>query len=102
MDLKELLAQPLAQARPADFLLDEVVVRLVRPDERVKWDALMDRHHYLGFKRFAGRGLRYVAERNGRWLALAGWRAGRRPPLSVAHGTSGSDGAARRCTGVCI
>ena len=41
MDLKELLAQPLAQARPADFVLDEVVVRLVRPDERVKWDALM-------------------------------------------------------------
>ena len=75
MDLKELLAQPLAQARPADFVLDEVVVRLVRPDERVKWDALMDRHHYLGFKRFAGRGLRYVAERNGRWLALAGWQA---------------------------
>ena len=27
MDLKELLAQPLAQARPADFVLDEVVVR---------------------------------------------------------------------------
>ena len=75
MDLKELLAQPLAQGRPADFVLDEVVVRLVRPDERVKWDALMDRHHYLGFKRFAGRGLRYVAERNGRWLALAGWQA---------------------------
>ena len=48
---------------------------MVRPDERVKWDALMDRHHYLGFKRFAGRGLRYVAERNGRWLALAGWQA---------------------------
>ena len=103
MDLKELLAQPLAQARPADFVLDEVVVRLVRPDERVKWDALMDRHHYLGFKRFAGRGLRYVAERNGRWLALAGWRRWQAAAaLSVAHGTSGSDGAARRCTGVCI
>ena len=76
MDVSELLEQPLVQATPADFALHEVVVRLVRADERVKWDALMDRHHYLGFKRFAGRGLRYVAEWGGRWLALAGWQAG--------------------------
>ena len=26
-------------------------------------------HHYLGFKRFAGRGLRYVVEWRGKWLA---------------------------------
>ena len=76
MDVSELLEQPLVQATPADFALHEVVVRLARADERVKWDALMDRHHYLGFKRFAGRGLRYVAEWGGRWLALAGWQAG--------------------------
>ena len=50
-------------------------MRLVRPDERIKWDVLMDQHHYLGFKRFAGRGLRYVAEWRGRWIALAGWQA---------------------------
>ena len=74
MDLQELLAEPLAQAAPAGFTLDEVVVRLARADERIKWDALMDRHHYLGFKRFAGRGLRYVAEWRGRWVALAGWQ----------------------------
>ena len=74
MDLQELLAEPLAQAAPAGFTLDEVVVRVARADERVKWDALMDRHHYLGFKRFAGRGLRYVAEWRGRWVALAGWQ----------------------------
>ncbi len=36
----------------------------------------MDQHHYLGFKRFAGRGLRYVAEWRGQWLALAGWQCG--------------------------
>ena len=35
----------------------------------------MDQHHYLGFKRFAGRGLRYVVEWRGRWTALAGWQA---------------------------
>ncbi len=65
MDVRELREQPLAQTTPAGFVLDEVVVRLARADERVKWDALMDQHHYLGFKRFAGRGLRYVAEWSG-------------------------------------
>ena len=49
-------------------------MRLVRADERIKWDVLMDQR-YLGFKRFAGRGLRYVAEWRGRWIALAGWQA---------------------------
>ena len=54
----------------------EVMVRLIRPEERLRWDALMDTHHYLGFKQFAGRGLRYVAEWNGEWLALLGWQTG--------------------------
>ena len=35
----------------------------------------MDQRHYLGFKRFAGRGLRYVAEWRGLWIVLAGWQA---------------------------
>ena len=35
MDRQELLAEPLAQATPAGFTLDEVVVRLARADERV-------------------------------------------------------------------
>ncbi len=76
LDLRGLRAQPLAQTTPAGYVLDEVVVRRARADERVKWDALMDQHHYLGFKRFAGRGLRYVAEWRGQWLALAGWQCG--------------------------
>ena len=61
---------------PTGFSLSEVVVRLARPDERARWDALMDRHHYLGFKRFAGRGLRYLEEWRGQWSALAGWQTG--------------------------
>ncbi len=48
MDVRELREQPLAQTTPAGFVLDEVVVRLARADERAKWDALMDQHHYLG------------------------------------------------------
>ena len=51
-------------------------MRLARPEERVRWDQRVDQHHYLGFKRFAGRGLRYIVEWRGQWLALAGWQSG--------------------------
>ena len=57
-------------------VVSEVVVRLARPEERLRWDQLMDTHHELGFKQFAGRGLRYVAEWRGQWLALVGWQTG--------------------------
>ena len=61
---------------PDGFHLREVSVRLARPDERRRWDALMNQHHHLGFKRFAGRGLRYVFEWRGNWVGLAGWQSG--------------------------
>ncbi|MCY3820212.1 MAG: DUF4338 domain-containing protein [Gammaproteobacteria bacterium] len=48
----------------------------VRADERRRWDELMRAHHYLGFKQFAGRGLRHVATWRGHWLALLGWQSG--------------------------
>jgi predicted transposase YbfD/YdcC len=54
----------------------DVTVRLARPDERRRWDATMAEQHYLGFQRFAGRGLRYVAEYERVWLALIGWQSG--------------------------
>ena len=65
----------------AEFDKSEVVVRAVevrpiRPDERRRWDALMDAHHYLGFRQFAGRGVRHVAEWRGHWVALLGWQSG--------------------------
>ena len=59
-----------------DVVVGEVEVRPVRPDERRRWDALVDEHHYLGFKQFAGRGLRHVAVWRGHWLALLGWQSG--------------------------
>ena len=71
------------QSTPDGFHLHDVSVRLARPDERRRWDALMDQHHYLGFKRFAGLGLRYVFEWRGDWLGLAGWQSA---PLSAARG----------------
>ena len=60
---------------PDGFHLRDVSVRLARPDERTRWDALMDQHHYLGFKRFAGRGLRYVFEWRGHRADLVGWQS---------------------------
>ena len=54
----------------------EVEVRPVRADERRRWDDLVREHHYLGFRQFAGRGLRHVAEWRGHWLALLGWQSG--------------------------
>ena len=59
-----------------DVVVREVTVRPARADERRRWDALMAEHHYLGFKQFAGRGLRHVAEWEGHWVALAGWQSG--------------------------
>ena len=54
----------------------DVTVRLARTHEWPTWDRLMNEPHYLGFKQFAGRGLRYVAEWRGQWVALAGWQTG--------------------------
>lgn len=67
---------PVVAEKPQGFRLSDVQVRLATPQERPLWDALMDERHHLGFRRFAGRGLRYVAEWRGQWLALAGWQGG--------------------------
>ena len=61
---------------PDGFHHRDVTVRLARPDERIRWDRLMNQHHHLGFKRFASRGLRYVFEWCGHWVGLAGWQSG--------------------------
>jgi hypothetical protein len=53
--------------------LRSVVVRLIQPGERIRWDELMRTHHYLGLGALVGRSLRYVAEYKGQWLALIGW-----------------------------
>ena len=57
----------------ADVDLSRVQVRLIRTEERARWDELMREHHYLGLVALVGRSLRYVAELDGRWLALLGW-----------------------------
>ncbi len=60
------------------FDLAEVSVRPVTDRaESARWDVLMSRHHYLGFRGLVGGGVRQVAELpDGTWLALLGWHAG--------------------------
>jgi hypothetical protein len=55
--------------------LCSIVVRPITLDERDRWDRLMSQYHYLGLKSLVGKSLRYVAELDGRWLALLGWAA---------------------------
>lgn len=52
-----------------DFL-DRVTVRLMADDERDDFDRLLEEEHYLHSSRIGGRHLRYVAEVDGRKVAL--------------------------------
>lgn len=54
-------------------LLDKVQVRLIEKRELPKWNRLMREHHYLHDETMVGRCARYVAEAQGRWVALLGW-----------------------------
>ena len=58
-----------------NFPFCSIVVRPITPDERQMWDRLMSEYHYLGLKSLVGKSIRYVAELQGRWLALLGWAA---------------------------
>jgi len=65
---------PRTQGAQAE-LLGRVSVRPIRPEERQRWDALVDEHHDLGLRSLFGKTLRYVAVADERWLALLGWQA---------------------------
>ena len=51
-------------------LLDEVQVRPLGPREQGRFKRLMAAHHYLGWGQPVGETLRYVAEADGKWVAL--------------------------------
>jgi hypothetical protein len=54
---------------------DTLLVRPIIATEREAWDALMNRHHYLGFRVIVGESLRYMAFLGDRPVALIGWGA---------------------------
>jgi hypothetical protein len=55
---------------PESDYLRQVTVRLVLPEERDRFDALLESEHYLHSARVGGPSLRYVAEVDGQWVAL--------------------------------
>ena len=56
-------------------VLDQITVRLVRPEEQARWDQLVSEHHYLKNAHLVGERLCYVVEYQGQWMALLGWAA---------------------------
>jgi len=68
-------AVPPAPIGPGDIALRAVRVRPLCHGERAAWDEAIVRFHYLGSARLVGESLRYVAEAEGRWLAVLGWGA---------------------------
>jgi len=59
-------------------VLDNVQLRLLAPDdtlERERFRGLMEQHHYLKSDTLVGEQIRYVAEVDGRWVALLSWSA---------------------------
>jgi hypothetical protein len=57
-------------------LLDGVTVRLIEAHERKVFDELLVKAHYLHSAELVGEQLRYVAEYQGKWVALLTWSAG--------------------------
>ena len=57
-------------------LLDGVSVRLICDGERVRYDTLLNKQHYLKSGQLVGEQRRYVAECDCQWLALLSWSAG--------------------------
>jgi hypothetical protein len=52
-----------------------LIVRLVRAEERARWQQTLQQHHYLGCPRMVGQALWYVATVADAWVALLGWAA---------------------------
>ena len=55
---------------PESEFLRKVEVRLLAPEERERFDELLEQEHYLGSARVGGQSLRYVAQVDGQWVAL--------------------------------
>jgi hypothetical protein len=61
--------------RAEAVVLDQIVVRLIEPQEQERWNQSVSQHHYLKNAHLVGERLCYVVEYQGQWLALLGWSA---------------------------
>lgn len=72
------MPKPRNTTEPA--VLRRVSVRLIQPQERPRFDQLLEQRHYLHSARLGGQSLRYVAELDGEWVALLAFSA---PALNI-------------------
>ena len=56
-------------------VLEQVTVRLIRPEEEPRFNDLLEKEHYLHSSQLVGEHMRYVVTWHGQWLALASWSA---------------------------
>ena len=61
--MKTTVASVITEEEPC--LLKGVQIRLLLPEERERFDQLMDQQHYLGNAQLVGEQVRYVAEYQG-------------------------------------
>jgi hypothetical protein len=54
-------------------VLDKVNVRLIHEHEKVLWNSIIEKEHYLHNSRLVGEQLRYVVEMDKEWVALISW-----------------------------
>ena len=54
-------------------VLDGVKLRLIKPEEQQRFDELIEKDHYLHSAEWVGERLFYVAEYEGKWIALLAW-----------------------------
>lgn len=67
------MAKPKNQAEPS--VLRRISLRLIRAEERPRFDQLLEQRHYLHSARLGGQSLRYVAQLDGEWVALLAFSA---------------------------
>src|SRR5216684_7233483 len=75
-DMKQKKVGSFRQPTPDEQqILVHLNTRPVRADEIERFDQFIAEHHYLKNGQLVGEHLRYVAEYQGQWLALASWSA---------------------------
>ena len=77
-------------------VLDGLVVRLLRKEERGRFHQQLRAHHYLKGIRFVGEQLNYVVEYQGQWLALLVWNAAAKHLAAREKWIGWSDGQRER------
>jgi Druantia protein DruA/DDE_Tnp_1-associated/Transposase DDE domain len=61
---------PKPTTAPECEFLRKISVRLITPEERDRFDELLEKEHYIHSARLGGQSLRYVTEVDGQWIAL--------------------------------